>query len=127
MANKVGYEWTIEWIADNGDITDSDFADTLKELLQRHHSSIREDKINIGLVRDVWNEFDGVVDRQWAYVIDGGKLPTYFDENLTFTGRGAKVPKKYISEFEKCGKNLWMLRRQIRPWLNNSVETYPPM
>ncbi|MFZ9064186.1 MAG: hypothetical protein ACO22U_11180 [bacterium] len=92
--NKISYEWDNEFVDRHGDIEDHHHGDTLEYLeppqtIPDANGYTRE----LVLVRDVWNDWDGVVDRQWAYVEDG-VLPTEF----TY---GAKVPKRFHVEYNR--------------------------
>jgi len=97
--NKISYEWDNESVDRYGDIQDHDHGDTLRYLTPPQkvpdaNGYTRE----LVLVRDVWNDWDGVVDRSWAYVEDG-ILPTEF----TY---GAKVPKRFHVEY-----NRWIKKK----------------
>jgi hypothetical protein len=46
------------------------------------------------LVRDTWDECDGLDDREWCYLNEDGTMPDTFCY-------GTKVPKKYKQEFER--------------------------
>lgn len=92
--NKIHYEWAIEFIDRDGDIEDSNFQDKLKKLKPPRKvpdaDGYTEDLV---LIRDVWNEWHGSVDRQYAYV-KNGILPEKFDY-------GAKVPKRFHAEYKR--------------------------
>jgi hypothetical protein len=88
MRSKVYYEWDFETVDENGDIIDHHHADKLKEI---EHFRTGEEKGDFVLVRNVGNDMDGLVDRQWAYPV-GGEMPSEFDG-------GAKVPQRYIKEW----------------------------
>lgn len=78
------YEWTAEYVVD-GDIEDSDFGATLKEVQQSHPLAT-----DFGLVLNIGNEHEGVTHRSWAYLTDDG-LPERFED-------GTPVPARYIRE-----------------------------
>lgn len=92
----VQYEWTLEEIQD-GEIMDSDFADTLPL------TWLTEPNTDLGLVRNEGSESEGVNDRLWAYVKDG-KLPEYFS-NAMGEVVGYKVPQKFHNELNKLTSN----------------------
>lgn len=81
----VSYEWTAEEVDQHGDIVDSDFADKLSDLAPY-------DGRQIGLVRNVENDADGVTDRTWAY--PAPDMPEYFENGL-------KVPARYAVEWRR--------------------------
>ena len=123
MANLISYEWWIEW-RDCGGETIYDMAGTtFKDLLHNVACSqrgwrIKKDMVAISLVRDVWNEFDDLVNRQQAYITTGGKLPSRFNHTEDSVKKMAKVSKKYISEFEKEWKlgstaSIWRESRTV--------------
>lgn len=99
----VVYEWDIEsYSPETQNIEDHYHSDKLSEFakwelenLEKHHTVVDEQgyTYDLVLVRDVTCEDKGVIDRQWAYVVDG-KLP------VEFCG-GNKVPKRFFKEFEK--------------------------
>jgi len=91
MKNEITYEWTLETI-DDGDIIDSDFADSLT--FDKSHLPGND----LGLCRVVGNEHEGIIETTWAYVKDG-KLQTHFSD-----ARGSKlykVPAKFHTELRK--------------------------
>lgn len=93
----VAYEWTVETLdGPEDDIVDNDFFDRFREALSRAAALRAEGKrVEIGLVRSVWNNLDGdLEDRQWAYLEDG-LLPTQFDG-------GAIIPKRFFIEVKKA-------------------------
>ena len=85
------YEWDRETVDEHGDILDHDHRDTLSDFID----PMRPDE-RLVLVRDMFCEFDGLVDRGWAYVEDG-KLPTRFDDGCVETHA---VPKRFHKELE---------------------------
>lgn len=93
----VYYEWDIEEVDENGDIQDHDFRDKLKDFVVK--PAIDGDRYQLVLVRNVGDEDEGLVDRDWAYAIkcDGRwVLPEQFDG-------GTKVPKRYHEELARSG------------------------
>lgn len=101
FTTKTDYEWTIESVDRHGDIIESDFADTLQELLDRYPGAKHCD---VALVRTTHEYcvagsergYNGVVDRSWAYV-SGGCLAERFAGGI----RNPTVPKRYRREFAK--------------------------
>ena len=95
--NKVNYEWDIEWVDRHGDIQDHNHRDKLEDHKPPRKvpdaNGYTEDLV---LVRDEWNEWEWLVDRQWAYVKEG-ILPEKFD-------CGAKVPKRFHVEYNRWVK-----------------------
>ena len=99
----ISYEWVIETVDQFNDIQDVNHADSFDEAKQRAAGvSVPENgRVEIGIVRNRWSDFDGdLEDRTWAY-IDNGALPSHFQ-----TAGGAqacKVPEKFrreVSHFE---------------------------
>jgi hypothetical protein len=101
----VNYEWLAEEVDEHGDIYEVHHFDSYAEAKA---FVSKEYKVHVGLVRDVWNDAEGLIDRTWAY-IQGGKLPEQFSD--AFGGgfgdefepahNGPKVPQKYHKEVEK--------------------------
>jgi hypothetical protein len=93
MAIKTKYETKYEWVVEefdkHDDIVDINGYDTFDEAAAHAAGAPMH---RIVLVRNVGNDDEGLVDRQWAYLSDGltGTLPDNFDD-----GNGAKVPKKF--------------------------------
>ena len=93
---KVGYEWACEeWTEDRSDVLENYFDERVSRCLQ---TSKQLETFSIVLVRDVYCETEGLIERSWAYV-DNGELPE------EFTG-GAKVPKRFVAELAKALKNV---------------------
>jgi hypothetical protein len=105
----VTYEWVIEGIDAWGDIEDVHHADTYVEALKlAGHLRGVWPSVDVGLVRDVGNDVEGLTDRAWAYVVDG-KLPETFnyggaDEELGIPDQdsGIPVPKRFHAEVAKA-------------------------
>ena len=91
MAVKTIYEWDIETIAPWGDILDHNHEDRLCDLPPL------EEGQRLVLVRDRFCDFDGLIDRQWAYV-EEGKLPERFDDGQVEL---AKVPQRFHKELAR--------------------------
>lgn len=99
MPNKVQYEWDCEAYDPEDETGDCDHnhGDTLAEVFTDEPNS------KIVLVRDEYNDDDGVVDRSWAYLIDG-KLPEWTsmpDSRNEYTIKCHKVPKRFHDEVAK--------------------------
>lgn len=88
--NTVKYEWCIE-VMDGEDIADSSFFDSLSSF----DKSDLEGNALV-LVRNEGNEVEGVVNRLWAYVVNG-ELPVYFSNELG-NSINTKVPQKFHKE-----------------------------
>tara|TARA_S200002703_G_scaffold159912_1_gene175428 strand:+ start:2204 stop:2545 length:342 start_codon:yes stop_codon:yes gene_type:complete len=98
MRNTTEYEWDIEMVDKHGDILDHDFSDKLQSL--KIHSEYphnwQDEKIvsrELTLVKSVGNEYQGVVERTWAYINTDG-LPSEFEN-------GDSVPKRFAAEFAR--------------------------
>jgi hypothetical protein len=93
----VTIEWLVEQLEDSSadaDIIDTSVFDTLEEA--RAFAVHCELPTRLGLVRDRGNDLEGIVDRQWAYVV-AGALPERFDWGGDEEG-GALVPARYHRE-----------------------------
>lgn len=86
MTTQLEYEWVVEQIDGNGDITDCEYMPSLAdvEAYSRHLTG----RIDVGLVRNVWESDGTLADRQYAYALADGSIPD------TFEG-GAHVPKRF--------------------------------
>jgi len=93
MRNKITYEWTLEILDDYGDIVDVHFFETLRDLLISKQDIDDDVNCDVGIVKHLGNDADGIVDREYAY-IEHGKLPEKFDG-------GYNMPKRFKKEFEK--------------------------
>ena len=94
------YEWDIEDYEVEGDdviCLDHNHRDKLADFSDDEMRAALADPAAKGthlvLVRDVYDDLDGLQDRQWAYVAYG-RLPTHFDN-------GAVVPKRLRLEFAR--------------------------
>ena len=104
MRSKVTYEWDMETAYDYGDIIDHNHAAKLKDLKHYegdpHRAAYEMDgkpepaHLRLVLVRDTWDECDGLDDREWCYLNEDGTMPDTFCY-------GTKVPNKYTQEFER--------------------------
>lgn len=108
----------IEWLVEELDMTGVDDPEEA-DILDPHHFdtyaeavAFAEDCDNlcrIGLVRDRGNDAEGVIDRQWAYLMPDPALPTYatqmiLPERFADSGgaEGAKVPARYHNELRRA-------------------------
>lgn len=90
MRNVTSYEWVVETVnPETDDIDDCWHTDSLPEKLAANE--------RLALVRDVGNDGDGLVDRQWAYVADG-TLPEFFADAWD-EPTSARVPQKFRNAF----------------------------
>ena len=101
MTNRICYEWDVEILDADGDIEDHQHGD-LQHLLATFGPTILTGECDqrLVLIRNEWNELDGVTDRQWAYV-EAAALPHTFDS-------GSAVPDRLRKELarttvEVCG------------------------
>lgn len=89
------YEWIVEELEGGGsdpDIIDTNDYPTLAEARSHADSIInRGGFARIGLVCNVGNGWDGLTDRQWAYLDADGALPDKFDY-------GASIPRRFFKE-----------------------------
>jgi hypothetical protein len=101
----IKYEWTVELIRDYRDgvhdVIQSDFYDSYKQA--QLHANLPTDDVNeyrqIGLVRQVFDSVDTLLNTSWAYVAER-QLPNEFSDY-----RGCvttKVPQKYKKEFDSA-------------------------
>jgi len=94
---SVGFEWDVETVDENDDIVDHDFRDSYAECMAIAAAEPPEGcRFAIVLVRNSDHAFDG---RAWAY-LDGGKLPTHFED--AYQHPVAKVPAKFHREVERA-------------------------
>lgn len=100
MTRSTGYEWDIETVTadEHEDIVDHDHRERMHDFGgEKLTLALVEDGDEPGtffrlcLVRSVWDDVTGLVDRSWAYVEDG-KMPTHFEN-------GVVVPKRFHDEF----------------------------
>lgn len=85
--NDVYYEWVVEQVDEHDDIQDTYAVDSYQEALKEDSTYARK---CIALKRDKGNDDDGVVERGYAYVVDGN-----IEERFC---SGQKVPAKYLRE-----------------------------
>lgn len=79
------YEWDIETVDEHGDIIDHDFIDAPRLPAKENERLV--------LVFNKGDDNEGLLDRSWAYVIDG-KLPEEFEN-------GRRVPKRFHEQLEE--------------------------
>jgi len=85
------YEWDVETIDTNGDIIDHHFQPSLQAAIAFAGSC--PEATDIVLVRSNGNDDDGLLDRQWAYLVDGWTL----GKDGEFDG-GWTIPKRFLAE-----------------------------
>ena len=94
----VHYEWDAETVSDDGyeDVLDhshrDNAVDAIRDLEQGSNT-------RLVLVRDVYREHEGLVDRTWAYIEDD-KLPERFSD--AYGNEDALVPKRYHAELKSA-------------------------
>ena len=116
MGTKVMYEWDLETAATvdsdtayAGDVLDHDHSDTFPGFNQPEESG---ERVVTVLVRDVFDDCDGLIDRSWAYLSDDGKLPERFhqmdyNERVgSFQRLCEKVPQRFHKEVERYSKRV---------------------
>jgi hypothetical protein len=89
--DKVDYEWVVEVTDEHGDITETNAEKSYDDAKRLADTLTADGEVTIALVRDVWNDDEGLQDRQHAYLSDGvtGSLPDAFDG-------GAKIPARFV-------------------------------
>ena len=107
----IEFEWSIENVdIETGDIHDLDFADSLDEfyacdLFRAMKGMIDPEmpgtRLRLTLVKDFRSKSGNLLDRQWAYVIDG-KLESSF-RGAGDNEEGAKVPARFVRELRSHG------------------------
>ncbi len=95
MRGEIVYQWDWEEIDEFGDIIDHNHSDVIEDITDWMTEG--NEIFELVLVRDVWNKFGELTNRQWAYV-ENNQLPNRFDG-------GASIPKKYIKQFEQWSVN----------------------
>lgn len=90
------YEWVIETLEPDGsgDIAEVNHETTYAAALA--WAADIDGEVDIGLVRDVGNDAEGLTDRAWAYVRDG-HLPETFTYGAD-EDSGIRVPKRFHAE-----------------------------
>lgn len=106
MRNRVAYEWLVEQLDASGDILDVSHPATAAEAIAHFGPGYR-----IGLVRDLGNDVDGVVERLWAYAGNDGHLPLGFEDS-TGEQAGVKVPRRYDTEW-RAARGLAKAKGQL--------------
>lgn len=108
----IDYEWTIEEMdtsiigpdADDRDIVDSNFSDTLAGFSSRAWDAIDGTQFKLALVRDHWRPYGGL-ERSWAYCIHNGtewELPDHFVD--AFGRFEANINKPHHAELARRQK-----------------------
>lgn len=82
----ISYEWTSERVDEYDDIQDSDFSETLDQLVPGR----------IALIVREGDDYEGEQWREYAYV-ENGALPLEFPN-------GRKIPKRFHAELESSRK-----------------------
>ena len=114
MRNETTYEWTLEVINKDGDIEESLFENTLKDINRyADFGGVIGENIMVALVKNVGNDEDGILDRTWAYIEDGSLNELFLD--------GTKVPKRFIKE--DYYSTLWFHDGQAFSEMNVAGET----
>lgn len=90
----VRYEWDVETV-DGDEIVNHNHYDKISEIPFDLANNER-----LVLVRDIYDECDGLKDRAWAYV-QGGRLPTHFEN--PWQEPTIRVPNKFHKELK--GRN----------------------
>jgi hypothetical protein len=92
---SIRYEWCIETVQDDEvqDIVDLDHRGTYAECIRvmADQPAAAGECYRVCLIRDAFDEFDDLIDRQWSYIEDGTLEPV-------FDG-GAKVPARFLKQF----------------------------
>jgi len=93
MKNQLNYEYKIEFIDEYGDIVDYDHFDKLSDCMLAFYRCDKGCKVEMCLVRDEGNQYDGLQDRQHAYFFEDGKfsIPREFDG-------GCPIPKTHLNQ-----------------------------
>jgi hypothetical protein len=106
MGAKVYYEWDIETWDEWDDIIEHYHADKVAELFKFLDTfgdpENPDHQFKIVLVRTLWCESEGVVDRTWAYVNHGYLSPTF---QTGLGQRMTRVPKRFHVELCRAKKN----------------------
>lgn len=88
----VSYEWCREYVDQYDDILDHDHSERLADIVEQR--TVRDAvSSRVTLIRDQGNDEDGLLERGYAYPVDG-VMPSVFD-------CGHKVPAKYLKEWDK--------------------------
>lgn len=106
MGALVAYEWDIETWDEWDDILDHHHTEKVAEcfnFLDKFGDPENPDhQYKLVLVRTLWNDAEGVIDRAWAYVNDDLLDAAFYDG---LGDKRAKVPKKFHAELVKAIKN----------------------
>lgn len=94
---STSYEWDVEEIDEHGDIIDHNHHETAEEMVADYLSR-PAGCAEMVLVRDVFNDLHGLLDRKWAYVDQ--ETMTLDEWCADCSGSGSKkTPKRYLWEF----------------------------
>jgi len=115
MKKTVIYEWDYETVDTDGDIQDHNHRNSLSEF---NASDITDTLV---LVRNVFDDVNGLKDRTWAYVKDG-KLPEKFKDDDEL--EGTTVPKKFHKELEKYTITNFIVHPEVIDILKKVRKTY---
>ena len=107
MTNKVVYEWALEFVDEHGDIIDIEHSDTLDEYFLRDYVTKPEQyaRVDLVLIRDEGNDYDGLCDRNWCYA-KGLKLPESFSDSYQHPLPNMKVPVRIKRKWGTTAKLL---------------------
>lgn len=94
--DKTGYEWVAEHIDEFGDIQDLWHVDKLTAHFVSQSPVDGCVEVHIGLVRQRYNEYDGITEQKYWYPKYGG---SNFDGPTEFTN----PPKRFLAEAKKFG------------------------
>lgn len=95
---SVVYEWDFETFDEDGDIINHDHADALATY---HKPSDITSDVNLVLVRDTGNAWDGVTDRMWAYAEKTSSGTWMLPDTFDGLPNGYRVPVKFHRELAK--------------------------
>jgi hypothetical protein len=98
---KTKYEWDIETVDEHGDVIDHHHADTILGLRIGDLDLLDGEKRLLVLVRDEWDDREGLTSRGWAYV-ENGELPKRFDDGQIET---FLVPQRFRDELSQWIEN----------------------
>ncbi len=106
MAKKLLYEWTVEELDDDESAANCDFSDKLAMLMHP------DAPCNIGLVRDVFDDQRGLIERDWAYIVKGQLPETFFDSGGT---PSHSIPQRFRDELEAHQNKLGIILHSQNP------------
>lgn len=123
---RLSYEWLVEFLDEYDDVVDVHHADTFTGLLSLIDGATIAPVVlpivvpetpqpgrraHVGLVRDVFDDGDGLGDRMWAYLDETYRLPSRF---LTPTEEGLSpssvpVPLRFHAEIQAAREEILTL------------------